>query len=471
MSYPGLTISKESFEQRRGFLAVLKEHPELIQTLTRKQQIQLKHDWYVWARDNQLEEYVDNKRWNHWLALCGRGFGKTKLGAEWTRKQMLSGNMRRMSLIARTPEEARKVMVEGESGIMEVCSPSERPIYEPANKRLLWKNGGICNIFSGEKPDGLRGHQCDGYWADEIAAWRFPQETWDMLKLGFRLESRDGRPRGIITTTPRPIELIKKLVAQSKAEGNMGKVYVLKASSRENFANLSEVMRDSVMELDGTRLGRQEIDADILDDAPGALWTRSVIKTVPYGKLPSLVEIAIGVDPQKVSKKKGGESSEKERKNCVTGIIVGGRDAVNQGYALGDYSVDGKPEIWGQCVVDAYREFKADVVVAEVNQGGDMVEAVIHSIDPNIPVRMVNASRGETKYARAQPIALRYIRNQIFHWGNLPLLEDQLCTWDPALGESPDRLDALVWCMWHLLLNRGWDDGDRSIVGLGRRGW
>ena len=449
----------------------LTEHPEIIRQMTPRQQLQLKHDWLVWARDSQLEENITNTVWQHLVALAGRGWGKTRFGAEWVRRQMVSGNMRRMALVARTPEEARKVMIEGESGILEVCHPSERPIYQPANKKLIWPNGGICNVFSGEKPDGLRGHQCDGYWADEIAAWRFVQETWDMLLMGFRLDSRDGRPRGVITTTPRPIPLLIELVKKAVDAGNTGKVYLLKGRTRDNLANLNGVMRDTLLSYEGTRLGRQELDAEILDDAPGALWKRDVIIYTPHNKLPNLTKIVVGVDPQKVSHvKKAGEKGEK--KNCETGIIVAGRDAYGNGYVLADFSVDGKPEVWAKAVAEAYHEFHADCVVAEVNAGGDMVQAVIQGFDPSIPVEMVNATRGQTKYARAMPVSTLYERCKIFHWGQHPKLEDQMCTWDPNESESPDRIDALVWALWYLLLGElPYDDGNRHIVGLGRRVW
>lgn len=484
----------------------------LLQLLSVQQRAQLKFDWTVWAREKQLAELLPRQDWTHWLILAGRGFGKTRTGAEWVRMQMESGNMKRIALIARTPADARAVMIEGDSGIMNICPPWARPEYEPSKLRLTWPNGSQCEVYSAEKPDKLRGPQHDGYWCDELAAWRFVQETWDNLLMGLRLFPLDGRPRGIITTTPRPIPLIRELVEtwqddeawhdallhfndpdpevafeaqqsvikiqkkRTKKSGQVptkptDEVWITTGSTLENANNWPKSqLRRLLDKYQGTRLGRQELDAEILNDSPGSLWRRELLDDILVQKLPPMARIVVAVDPQKMHY---GATAKKH--NDETGIVVCGRSHEGFGFVLADRSCDLKPEGWAKRAVDAWVEFKADAIVAESNAGGQMVEAVIQAEARArglfITVILVHATKG--KLIRAEPISTMYERRKIYHWDTFPELEDQMCTWDPNLdGDSPDRVDALVWGLTDLLVDRGWED-DKEFYSIGgaRTGW
>lgn len=404
-----------------------KEIVDIINSLSDEEVEVLMYDWVIWARDNQLDPGLSNEK-NIWLILAGRGWGKTRTGAEYVRQLMQEG-YKRIALIAPTPADARDVMIEGESGLLSVCPEWEMPIYEPSKRRLTFPNGAIATVYSGYKPDQLRGPQHDAFWADELAAWQYLQETWDMLMFGLRL----GNPRGIITTTPRPLPLIKELIKSKN-------VIVTRGSTYENRENLADAFFNAIIgKYEGTRLGRQELNAEILDDNPNALWNRKNIESNRVTKAPDLKRIIIGVDPN---------ASNTENSDEI-GIIAAGIDNEGIGYILEDLSMLGSPKEWGTTAITGYYKYKADRIVAEINQGGNMVEFVLRSIDKNIPYKGVHASKG--KYTRAEPISALYEQNKVKHVGTFPKLEDEMCEWEPGM-DSPNRMDALVWALTELML-------------------
>jgi phage terminase large subunit-like protein len=375
--------------------------------------------------------------WRVWLLIAGRGFGKTRAGAEFVRHEIAVGRARRVALVGPTALDVRNVMVEGDSGLLNIGPRRKRPLYEPSKHRLTWKNGAIAEAFSADEPDRLRGPQHDLAWCDELAAWRYPA-AWDMLLFGLRL-GRD--PRVIVTTTPRPVKLIRALLADPK-------VAVTRGRTIENRANLAPAFLDAIVKrYEGTRLGRQELDAELLDDLPGALWTHALIDAARLTAAPgALARIVVAIDPAVSS---GEEADE-------TGIVIAGRDASGHGYVLADASGRLAPAEWARAAAAAYRAHRADRVVAEVNNGGDLVEATLRVIDPAIAFRAVHASRG--KAARAEPVAALYEQGRVHHLGAFPALEDQMCALAPdfdgaAQGWSPDRVDALVWALTDLFID------------------
>jgi phage terminase large subunit-like protein len=374
--------------------------------------------------------------WRVWLLLAGRGFGKTRTGAEFVRAQVMADQARRIALVAPTALDARNVMVEGESGLLSVGPPEERPEYEPSLHRLTWPNGAIATTYSADEPNRLRGPQHDLAWCDELAAWRYPA-AWDMLMFGLRLGED---PRVVVTTTPRPIKLIRELLADPKVVVTRGRTI----DNREHLAPafLAQIVR----RYEGTRLGRQELDGEILDDLPGALWTHGLIDAARVATAPpELTRIVVAIDPAVSS----GEHSDE------TGIVVAGKSHDGHGYVLADRSGHYRPAEWAKAAISAYREHRADRIVAEVNNGGEMVEATLRMIDPQVPYAAVHAARG--KVARAGPVAALYEQGRIHHLGALPQLEDQMCTFTSDLdrdstGYSPDRVDALVWALSELFV-------------------
>jgi phage terminase large subunit-like protein len=376
--------------------------------------------WRDIARPAQVAPDGD---WTAWLYVGGRGAGKSRAGAEWVHEQVQAG-ARRIALVGPTAGDVRDVMVEGESGIMN-CGPV-RPVYEPSKRRVTWPNGAIATTYSADEPDRLRGPQHDAAWCDEIAAWRYPQ-AWDMLMLGLRLGSD---PRVVATTTPKPVKLVRDLLASA---------VVTRSTTYDNLDNLAPTFREQILaRYEGTRLGRQELLAELLEDVPGALWTRDLIERA-RGTAPDLSRIVVAIDPAVTS----GEESD------ATGIIVVGA-IQNVGYVLEDLSGRFPPEQWARLAVDAYRRWDADRIVAEANNGGDLVASVLRAVDPNVPVRLVRASRG--KRARAEPVSALYEQGRIIHADTFPELEDELCVWTPDTVESPDRMDAMVWGLTDLLL-------------------
>jgi len=348
----------------------------------------------------------------------------TRTGAETVRMMVESGRAHYVALVAPTSADARDVMVEGESGIMAVSPPWFRPVYEPSKRRLTWSNGARATLFSADEPERLRGPQFDLSWCDELAAWRYP-EAWDMLMFALRL---GGHPRAIVTTTPKPRPFIKELARSPTTIVTHGSTY-------DNRSNLSPSFYTQVInKYEGTRLGRQELDAEILEDVEGALWTLNQIdglRRESHG-LPYFRRVVVAVDPAVTA----GEGSDE------TGIVVCAAGADGHGYVLSDVSCRASPREWARRAIVAYHEWSADRIVAEVNQGGDLVENTIKMLDPSVSYESVRATRG--KYVRAEPVAALYENGRVHHVGRFPVLEDQMTGWVQG-GDSPDRLDAMVW--------------------------
>ncbi|WP_374764276.1 DNA-packaging protein [Yunchengibacter salinarum] len=398
-------------------------------SLTEREAATLLYDWRFWARPNQLAPAGD---WVHWLVMAGRGFGKTRTGAEWVRDLVISGQARRIALVAPTAVDARQTMVEGESGLMAISPPWEKPVFNPSRRQVSWPGGAVATLFSAEEPERLRGPQHDAAWCDEVCVWRRDRETWDMLMFGLRL----GRqPRTCITTTPRPTALIRMLLAH---EG----VAVTRGSTFDNMANLAPTFRREILaRYEGTRLGRQELNAELLDDVPGALWSRALLESSRRSVPERLDRVVIALDPPASA----GEQSDE------AGLVAVGR-AGDHAFVLADESSRGQSPLgWAKRAVDLYHAQAADRLVVEVNQGGAMVTSLIHQVDGTIPVYPVHATRG--KVVRAEPVAALYERGLAHHVRPFPELEDQMCRYTGAAGQpSPDRLDALVWAMTHLML-------------------
>jgi predicted phage terminase large subunit-like protein len=388
-------------------------------------------DWTLIARPKQL---APDGSWRVWLLLAGRGFGKTRSGAEWVRARIEAGVARRIALVAPTAADARDVMIEGESGLYTIARPSFRPDYEPSRRRLTFPNGAIATAFSAEEPGRLRGPQHDTAWCDEIAAWRY-EEAWDNLMLGLRLGSD---PRCVATTTPKPVRLVRKLVSER------GWVTLTHGRTWENAAHLAPAFLEAIAKrYQGTRLGRQELDAELLDDLPNAMWQRASFERegARVTAAPELRRIVVAIDPAAGS----GED------NDETGIVVAGVAWDGQGYVLEDLSGRMTPHHWAARAVAAYRAHRADRIVAEVNNGGDMVAAMLRTADPGVSFKAVHASRG--KAVRAEPVASLYEQGRVHHVGTFPALEDQLCGFTGERGDpSPDRLDALVWALSELMV-------------------
>lgn len=400
----------------------------IINNLTTEQLVALKHSWEFWARAEQLPPTGD---WRIWLLLAGRGFGKTRTICEWARAQAKLMPGSRGAIVAATAADARDIVVEGESGILAVHPSDERPVYEPSKRRLTWPNGTMATLFSADEPDRLRGPQFHWAIADELAAWRRP-EAWDMLLMGLRLGTN---PRAAVATTPRPTKIIKDLVADETVAATRGSTY-------DNRANLAAAFFAQIINrYEGTRLGRQEITGEILLDNPGALWKRTMIDGNRRTIHPDLRRIVIGVDPPA----EGGE--------C--GIVTAGVatiDGVEHGYVLSDRTRTGSPKEWGEAVVTAYHTRKADRVIGEVNNGGQMIEHVIRTVPNglNVSYKSVRATRGKT--LRAEPVVGLYEQGRIHHVGSFVELEDQMCEWEPG-QPSPDRIDALVWAFTELMVD------------------
>jgi len=384
------------------------------------------YNWPNQARPNQLPP---EGSWTTWLLLAGRGFGKTRTGAEYVRMQIEQKQAQRVALIAPTAADARDVMVEGESGLLNVCPPWNRPTYEPSKRRVTWPNGAIATLYSADEPERLRGPQHDLLWADELAAWRYP-ETWDMAMLGLRL----GTPKAVVTTTPKPTRIIRDLVAASTTS-------ITRGSTFDNRENLAPTFLEQILaKYEGTRLGRQELYAEVLTDTPGALWTRAMLDQArDTGEPPSdLVRIVIGIDPAVTS----GEDSDE------TGMIVAGIDSEKTIHILEDGSMRDTPARWAAKAVHLLDRWNADRIVAETNNGGDLVEATLRTVRRNLPYKRVTATRG--KRVRAEPIAALYEQGRVRHYGKLDTLEDQMTSFTPDSANSPDRLDALVWAVTEL---------------------
>lgn len=410
------------------------ERRRLIGSLTRSEAEALLFDWRFWARPTQLAPAGD---WQVWLILAGRGFGKTRTGAEWVKAQVASGQAGRVALVGETAADVRDVMVEGESGLLAISSPRFRPKYEPSKRRLTWPNGAMATTYSADDPEQLRGPQHDAAWTDELAKWRYAQEAWDNLMLGLRLGER---PQVVATTTPRPIKLIKALLADESVAVTRGATY-------DNLVNLAPTFRRKVVaRYEGTRLGRQELYAELMEDVPGALWSQEMIEAARVTAAPTLTRVVVAIDPAVTS----GENADE------TGIVVMGVDKDGQGYVLADLTCRASPEAWARRAIGAYDRYEADVIVAETNNGGELVRSVLTAAArtaerPMPAYKAVHASRG--KRTRAEPVSLLYEGGKVHHVGMFPALEDQMRTFVPDQDDgSPDRVDALVWAATELMV-------------------
>lgn len=390
------------------------------------------YNWDKLARKNQ--KLPKGVRWKIWLIMAGRGFGKTRTGAETVRQWVMSGQYRRIALIGNTEKDVRQVMIEGPSGLLSCHPPNEmRPRYYASLGVVIWPNGAVASVYTAEAYEKLRGPQFDGAWVDELAKFRFAQETWDQLRMALRLGQQ---PRVIVTTTPRPIPLIRTLMEDPLAK-------VTRGSTFENKSNLSRAFITQIKKCYGeTRIGAQEIYGHLLDDRPGALWRRDLIQ---YGLPPgvnSFVRVVIAVDPATTF---GPDSDE-------TGIIVAGVTDEKKAYVMADLSGRYSPNEWAEKIIQAYETYQADRVVAETNQGGAMIEQILRSHDATVSFRGVCARRG--KKARAEPVVALYEQGRVYHQKVFEQLEDQLCGYVPGeTAKSPDRLDALVWALTDLVIS------------------
>jgi len=407
---------------------------------------ELQHDWSFWGRDAQFPPA--DKDWNTWLINAGRGFGKTRCGAEWVREQVKLGH-KRIACVASTNSDIERVMVKGESGFLSVCWKGDKtykgkdmgfPEWSPTKRSLTWANGAKVEFYSAEEPERLRGPQFSAAWCDELAAWNKDIDTWQMLQFCLRLGKH---PRVCVTTTPKPTKLMRELLKNPKTTVTSGSTF-------DNAANLADTYLTAVKEqYEGTRIGRQELYAEVLEEAEGALWTSDTLDaaSIKQEDVPDLTRIVVALDPAVTA---NAESD-------MTGIVVAGLDINGTAYVLGDYTDKLSPQGWAEKAIKLYHQYEADRIVAEVNQGGDMVKLTIHNIDDNVAYKAVRASRG--KYARAEPISALYERGLVKHvsnptdGANLNELETQMRTWEP-LGRigSPDRLDACVWALTELCL-------------------
>lgn len=416
----------------------------------------LLYDWPSWARPEQVAPEGD---WTRWLILAGRGWGKTRTGAEWVRDLAERKGAKRIALVGRTAADVRDVMIGGESGILAISRPSCMPRWEPSKRQLTWPNGVVAKTYTSEKPDQLRGPQHDAAWCDEIAAWRYP-DAWEQLVMGLRL----GRPRAVITTTPRPTALVKKLLAHRRTHTTRG-------HTLDNRANLAADFLDEVVAAKGTRLGRQEYGAEVLDEVEGALWNLRQLEARVHRPefrklatldadgaeqwepvLPTFLRIVVGVDP-------ATKATPLKAEPGLTGIVAVGLADDGLAYVLEDASGVYTPKEWASKVLEVFTRWSADRVVVEDNQGGDLVESNLRAADSKLPLKRVTAWLG--KKARAEPVSALYEPQggyplgRVRHLGHHAELETQMTTWVPVGGApSPDRLDALVWALSELLGNK-----------------
>jgi predicted phage terminase large subunit-like protein len=405
-----------------------------LQQPEREQLESLIEEWsYRWSIQAREKQKLPPGEWVIWAIIAGRGFGKTRTGAETVREW--SNHVPIIHCIGRTSADIRDTMVEGPAGILAVHPEHNRPKYEPSKKRLTWPNGCKAQLFTADEPDVLRGPQCHKLWADELASWKYAQETWDNALMGLRMGLH---PQAIVTTTPRPIQILKDII---KDEDN----HITSGSTFENKANLSSVFfKKVVSRYEGTRLGRQELYAELLEDIEGALWTQKMIEKAHVSKAPDLARIIVAIDPAVTSQKDSDE----------TGIIIAGLGLDGRCYVLEDISGIYSPHEWARLAIGAYQEHKADRIIGEANNGGDLIEEVIRTLDGSVSYSKVHASRG--KVTRAEPVVSLYEQNRVKHVGSLSDLETQMTTWAAKEGEkSPDRVDALVWGVTELMLNQG----------------
>lgn len=401
----------------------------LAYSLTDDEAVALWHDWPTWARPEQLMPEGD---WLTWLVLAGRGFGKSRALAEAVREITTREAGVRIAIIGPTAADCRDVIIEGESGIMSVFPPGEEPEYLPSKRLLRFRNGSMGFVYSAEEPERLRGPQHAYAFADELAVYPEVEALWDNLQFGLRLGTR---PRVIVTTTPKPLPFLKKLMADAST-------VVTRGSTFDNSANLPRPVLDYFRRVyGGTRIGQQELMGVVLDEAEGALWHRAQIEATRVRAVPDMKRVVIAIDPATTS----GENSDE------TGIVAAGLGVDGDGYVLADVSCRLEPSGWANRAISLFDKLGADKIVAEANNGGDMIEATLRTVRRNIPYEKVHASRG--KVARAEPVAALYQQGRVHHYGGLPQMEDEMANFVPgALSKSPNRADALVWALSFLMI-------------------
>ena len=421
-------LEQEVVRRRRTRRLILKA----LKDMDDEEGLLLENTWEFWARQEQLLPDMAAP-WATWLILAGRSWGKTQCGAQAVRKLVEDYGYHRIALVGDTAAEVRDVMIEGPSGLLNSCPPWFKPVYTPSKRRVTWPNGAVGLCFSAEEYESLRGPQFDAAWLDELAKWRYATEAFDQLQFGLRL---GRRPIQIVTTTPRNVKILKLLLSFETT-------FVTRGRTFDNLRNLAPSFRETIIgRYEGTRLGRQELDAELLDDNPDALWSHGLIDAHRLPKMDhgDMERTVVAVDPPAT-----------ESGRC--GIVGAGRKD-GHAYIFQDGSVENRsPGEWGAAAVSMYHNLEADAMVAEVNQGGDMVRQVIHMVDPTIPVIMVRAYRG--KWLRAEPVSSLYEQGRVHHIGVHAELEDQMVQLTPqnlAKGKSPDNLDAMVWAVTELLL-------------------
>ena len=396
-----------------------------------------------WALPHQLPP---EGAWKTWVIMGGRGAGKTRAGAEWVRSQVEGarpsdpGRASRLALVGETVDQVREVMVFGESGILACSPPDRRPVWEATRKRLVWPNGAVAMVFSAHEPESLRGPQFDAAWVDELAKWKRAEETWDQLQFALRL---GANPQQVVTTTPKNVAVLKAIL-------NNPSSVVTHAPTDANRAYLAASFREEVKaRYGGTRLGLQELEGALLEDAEGALWTSAMIERSRVEALPRLSRVVVAVDPPVT-----GHGGSDECGIVVVGAVTEGPVQDWRAFVIEDASVQGaSPDGWARAAIAAMERHGAERLVAEVNQGGDLVQAVIRQVDPLVSYKAVRASKG--KAARAEPVAALYEQGRVSHLRHLARLEDQMCRMTARGYEgkgSPDRVDALVWALTALMI-------------------
>ena len=393
-----------------------------------------------WTHQQARPEQVPNDgEWSTWLLLAGRGFGKTRSAAEWLAWNASRYRNTRWAIVAPTFADARDTCAEGVSGVVNILREyGTLKDYNRSIGEIVLTNKSRIKLYSGEEPNRLRGPQFHGGWFDELASFKYP-DTWDQYQFGLRLGQA---PKTIVTTTPRPTKLIKELASRDS-------VLIQRGSTFDNAANLAETaLAELRLRYEGTRLGRQELYGEIVDDFEGALWNRQMLDDSRVNEPGTLVRIVVAIDPAVTS---SADSDE-------TGISVVGISPDNEYFVLADRSIKASPDKWARRAVETFHEFKADRIIGETNNGGDMIELLLRQVDPMVPYKKVTATRG--KLVRAEPVAALYEQGRVHHVGNLPQLEDQLCSWTPDSADSPDRMDALVWAVHELM------DGSSGIIQL-----
>ena len=406
------------------------EQDELLKTISTPEVPHLNQDFWLNARREQLPP---EGNWLIWIIMAGRGFGKTYAGANWLIEGHLNGTLINSGIVAATATDLRRYCIDGPSGVIAQAPEYFKPKHVPSKVKLEWPNGTITDLFSSEKPARIRGPNLDGVWCDELSWWMRVEECWDNLDFSLRFGKN---PQRVITMTPRPIKLVRQIIKEDD-------VVITRGVTSDNAANLAASFLQRIQKKHGgTRLGRQELSGELLEDAEGALWKMDQLDQIrTYDDPPKLTRTVVALDPSASS----GEDADE------AGIVVSGKDKQNRGHVIADHSLRGTPNEWGRKAIWAYHEYNANIIVAEKNQGGEMITEVLNNIDKSVPVKLVHASQG--KVARAEPVSILYEKYQIDHHGLFRELEDEMVNFVPNdVTESPNRVDALVWGLTELFI-------------------